>query len=174
MTMGSDRTLLLSREARSFRNGLLQIRCRLSLAMNSLSPQRRGSRSAEAESGFTLLELMIVITILMILFALGAGRYQQSVTRAREAALKQDLIEMRKSIQQFTLDKEAAPQSLDDLVSSGYLREVPTDPITRSKDWNVESSDLLLSPEQNSTGVTDVHSSSPQTSPFENTPYSSW
>ncbi len=125
--------------------------------------------------GFTLLELMIVITIIMILLAMGAGRYEKSALRAKEAALKQDLAVMRKSIDQYTLDKLAAPSSLDDLVSAGYLREVPTDPITGKKDWNViYETDVLFSPEQTSTGIADVKSSSDKTSPFENTPYSSW
>ena len=127
-----------------------------------------------ASGGFTLLELMIVITIILILATLGAGRYEQSIVRAHEAALKQDLFVMRNAIQQYTLDKEAAPASLDDLVSAGYLRDVPTDPITRQKDWQTSSDDVLLSPDQTSTGITDVHSSSDKTSPFENTPYSSW
>ena len=124
--------------------------------------------------GFTLLELMIVISIIAILATLGAGRYEQSVIRAHEAALHQDLFVMRNAIDQYTLDKEAGPNSLDDLVSAGYLREVPTDPITRQKDWNTSSDELLLSPEQTSVGITDVHSTSDKVSPFENTPYSSW
>jgi general secretion pathway protein G len=123
--------------------------------------------------GFTLLELMIVITIILILATLGAGRYEQSVTRAKEAALKQDLFVMRQAIEQFTLDKEAAPSSLDDLVTAGYLRQIPTDPMTRRQDWNVETSDLLLDPEQTTTGVTDVHSSSEATS-SEGSAYNSW
>jgi general secretion pathway protein G len=77
-------------------------------------------------------------------------------------------------MQQFTLDKQAAPQSLDDMVSAGYMREIPTDPITQRKDWQVETSDVLLSPDQATTGITDVHSSANTISPFENTPYSSW
>lgn len=132
------------------------------------------ARRDGASTGFTLLELMIVITIILILATLGAGRYEQSIIRAHEAALKQDLFVMRNAIQQYTLDKEAAPASLDDLVSAGYLRDVPTDPITRQKDWQTSSDDVLLSPDQTSTGITDVHSSSDKTSPFENTPYSSW
>lgn len=124
--------------------------------------------------GFTMLELMIVITIILILLALGAGRYQQSVVRAKEAALKQDLLVMRKAIDQYTLDKEQAPQSLDDLVSAGYLREVPLDPITRQKDWRTETCDLLLSPEQSATGICDVKSNAATVSPFENTPYNTW
>ena len=127
-----------------------------------------------SQRGFTLLELMIVVTIILILATLGAGRYERSVVRAKEAAMKQDLFVMRHAIEQYTLDKQQGPQSLDDLVSAGYLREIPTDPITHRKDWVTESSDLLLSPDQTTPGITDVHSASSDTSPFENTPYSSW
>jgi general secretion pathway protein G len=124
--------------------------------------------------GFTLLELMIVITIILILMTIGAGRYEKSVIRARETALHADLNAMRQAIEQFTLDKQAAPQSLEDLVAEHYLREIPTDPITRRKDWNPSVEDIVLSPEQTSSGISDVHSASDQVSPFENTPYSSW
>jgi len=127
--------------------------------------------------GFTLIELMIVITIIMILATIAAARYTQSVQRSKEAVLKTDLKLMREAIQSYTLDKNAAPQSLDDLVSnedSKYLGDIPIDPITRAKDWSTETCDLRLSPEQTTTGVCDVHSSSPATSPFENTPYSTW
>jgi general secretion pathway protein G len=131
-------------------------------------------RRAPGDCGFTLLELMIVITIILILVTMGAGRYEQSVLRAKEASLKQDLFVMRQAIEQYTLDKQQGPQSLEDLVSSGYLREVPVDPLTKQKDWQTSSEDLLLSPEQSSTGITDVHCGSDQVSPFEHTPYSSW
>ena len=125
--------------------------------------------------GFTLLEMMVVITIILILLSLATGRYQQSVLRAKEASLKQDLAVMRKAIDQYTLDKLAAPQSLDDLVSAGYLREVPTDPITLKKDWLVDyETDVLFSPEQTSTGVSNVHSASDRISPFEGTAYNLW
>lgn len=151
--------------------------------MRSSSAVRRGFVAPQDVSvgswrcpqrGFTLLELMIVVTIILILATLGAQRYQQSVLRAKETALKTDIKAMRSAIEQYTLDKEQAPQSLDDLVSAGYLREIPTDPITQRKDWTVENSDVLLSPEQTATGIIDVHSASDKTSPFENTPYSSW
>jgi general secretion pathway protein G len=138
----------------------------------SLSATRTG-RDRRAR-GFTLLELMIVITIIMILLTLGAGRYELSLLHSKEAALKQDLFVMRQAIEQYTLDKQQAPQSLDDLVSAGYLREVPLDPVTRQKDWQTTSEDVLLSPEQSSTGITDVHCGSEQVSPFEKTAYSSW
>ncbi len=125
-------------------------------------------------AGFSLLELMIVLTIIMILATIAAGRYDRSVLRSKEAVLKQDLFTMRQAIQQYTLDKQAGPGSLDDLVSAKYLGSVPVDPITRSKDWRVDSEDVLLSPEQSSPGITDVHSSSEAVSPFENTPYNTW
>lgn len=124
--------------------------------------------------GFTLIELMVVMAIIMILAAIATGRYEQSVTKAREAALLTDLRSLRDSIDNYTADKEAAPSSLDDLVSAGYLREIPTDPMTHQKDWVTESSDLLVSPEQSSVGVTDVHSASDKISPFTGTAYSSW
>ena len=117
---------------------------------------------------------MIVITIILILVAMAGGRYERSVTRAKEAALKQDLFVMRHAIEQYSLDKLTAPQSLDDLVSAGYMREVPTDPITRQKDWHVDYENVALSPDQSGTGITDVHSSSDALSPFEDTPYSTW
>jgi general secretion pathway protein G len=126
------------------------------------------------DGGFTLLELMIVLAIIVIILGMAAGRYQQSIVKAKEAVLHQDLRVMRDAIQQFTLDKQAAPQSLDDMVSAGYMREIPTDPITQRKDWQVETSDVLLSPDQTTTGITDVHSSANTISPFESTPYSSW
>lgn len=126
------------------------------------------------EKGFTLLELMIVVTIMLILLSIAGGNYQRSVLRSKEAVLKQSLYVMRNAIEQFTLDKQAAPQSLEELVSAGYLRSVPKDPITDRADWRPIYDDLLLSPEQVVTGIVDVRSSSPDVSPFEGTPYSSW
>lgn len=142
--------------------------------MNPLRTNR-ARRNHSNVLGFTLLEMMVVITIILILLSMATGRYQQSVVRAKEASLKQDLAVMRKAIDQYTLDKLAAPQSLDDLVSAGYLREVPTDPITGKKDWLVDyETDVLFSPEQSSTGVSNVHSASDRVSPFEGTAYNQW
>ncbi len=118
--------------------------------------------------------MLIVITIILILAGIAAGRYERSVLRAKEATLKQDLFVMRNAIQQYTLDKEAGPSSLDDLVEGKYLSAIPTDPITRSKDWHTETEQVLLDPLQTTPGITDVHSSSDQVSPFENTPYNTW
>jgi general secretion pathway protein G len=137
--------------------------------------QCSGRRSSQkAGRGFTMLELMVVIAVILVLVAMAAGSYQRSLVRSREAVLKQDLATMRNAIQQYTLDKEMGPSSLDDLVSAGYLREVPTDPITRERIWHTNFEDVLLSPDQSTTGVTDVHSTSDTISPFESTPYNSW
>src|SRR5260370_32204915 len=131
---------------------------------------RERRRTSRYRAGFTLLELMIVITIILILLAMAAGRYDRAVMRSREAVLKQDLQEMRKAIDSYTLDKEAAPQSLDDLVQAAYLREVPIDPITRVKDWVPQFDSVVMSPEQTTTGIVDVHSNSGNVSSFEGTP----
>ena len=125
------------------------------------------------EGGFTLVELMIVISIIAILLAIAVPRYTQSLVRARESVLKQDLFSLRSSIDQYTLDKEKAPQSLDELVSSGYLRVIPKDPITNAPDWVPVEDDTLMSADQTAPGISDVHSASSNTS-SDGTPYSSW
>lgn len=139
-----------------------------------LARARVRAKGPLAAAGFTLLEMMIVISIMLILLAIGAGRYEASIQRAREAALKQDLTVMRRAIDQYTIDKAQPPQALDDLVTAGYLRGIPVDPMTRERDWQVEEDNIALSPEQTQFGITDVHSSSNEVSPFEKTPYSSW
>ena len=125
-------------------------------------------------AGFTLIELMIVITIILILIGMAAQSYDKSIQRSREAVLKHDLQVMRQAIDQFTLDKQAAPQSLDDLQQAGYLREVPIDPMTRAKDWVPEFDNVVMSPDQVTTGMVNVHSNSERTSPFEGTAYNTW
>ena len=124
------------------------------------------------QSGFTLLELMIVISIIIILAIIVLPQYQKTVLQARESVLKDDLAQMRKLLDQYAADKGQLPQSLDDLASSGYLREVPVDPITGEKDWNV-----IMGQDANSAeggqGVVDVRSSSGDLS-TEGTPYSEW
>ena len=133
--------------------------------------KRRGGLS---RAGFTLIELMIVITIILILIGIAVGRYDKSVQKANEAVLKNNLQTIRTSIDNYTLDKQAAPQSIDDLVQAGYLRFVPTDPMTRAKDWVPQYDTVVLSPEQTSTGMVDVHSNSGRVSPFDQTPYNEW
>ena len=117
---------------------------------------------------------MVVLTIIAILVGIAAVRYDRSMVNAREAVLKQDLQALRGAIQQYTLDKQQAPQSLEDLASAGYLREVPTDPITRTKDWQLVFEDVMLSPDQTGAGLTDIHSKSDATSPNDGAAYSSW
>jgi general secretion pathway protein G len=107
--------------------------------------------------GFTLLELVMVMTIIVILAAVGVTAYQQIQLKARETILKEDLRTMRKMIDQYAADKEKLPQSLEDLVTEQYMRDVPIDPITGQKDWVVDIGDDTVSRE-GGTGVIDVHS----------------
>ena len=123
-------------------------------------------------TGFTLLELMIVISILIILVSVALPQYQKTTMHARETILRHDLVTMRKLIDQYSADKGKLPQSLDDLVSAGYMREIPKDPITDNKDWTIETGDDPYSTE-GGTGVTNVHSSASEVS-TDGTPYSEW
>jgi len=146
----------------------------MSLEFQSTRRCRTFGQKGIRAAGFSLLEMMVVITIILILASIAATRYEKSVLRAKEATLKQDLFIMRNAIQQFTLDKEMGPSSLDDLVQSKYMSSVPTDPITRQKNWITVSEPVLLDAQQTAPGVTDVHSASDQVSPFENTAYNTW
>jgi len=145
---------------------------RLSKISHFLTRRKRATGIQAA--GFTLLEMMIVITIILILASIAGGRYEKSVVRAREATLKQDLFVMRQAIQQYTLDKQSAPSSLDDLVQSKYMSAIPKDPITNAQDWHLDFEDVVLTPQQTSAGLTDVHSSSTASSPFEGSAYNTW
>jgi general secretion pathway protein G len=110
--------------------------------------------------GFTLIELMIVMLIMSILIGIAAIAYDKTVVKARESVLKQDLQTMRQAIDNYTMDKQQAPQSLEDLVDAHYLREIPIDPVSQQKDWILHFGDTVLTPEQSGTGVDDVHSGS--------------
>src|SRR5947207_5922161 len=136
----------------------------------ALNPQSaiRNSQS----KGFTLLELMIVISIIIILAAVALPQYQRTIMHARETVLKDDLFRMRSLIDQYAADKGKLPQSLDDLVTAGYIREVPKDPITDNKDWNADTGEDPYSTEGGS-GVINVHSSAADVS-TEGSPYSEW
>ena len=132
-----------------------------------------GFASPRAQRGFTLLELMIVISIIVILIGMAAGMYQKSVQRAREAVLKQDLQTMREAIDNYTMDKQQAPQSLQDLVDAHYLRQVPIDPVCQRDDWQLHIGDTVISPDQAGSGVDDVHSGCEQVA-SDGTSYTSW
>jgi general secretion pathway protein G len=132
----------------------------------------RRDRAGLSQLGFTMLELMICISIIVILAAIALPRYQESVLAARETVLKDDLHTMRKVLDQYAADKGKLPQSLEELVTSKYIREIPVDPITGDKDWQVEMGEDPNNPEGGQ-GVVDVHSSSTETS-TEGTPYNEW
>lgn len=129
---------------------------------------------SKAEQGFTLLELMIVMIVIAILAAFAIPKYLESVRKAKEAVLKQDLHVMREAIDSYTVDKEKAPESLDDLVTAGYLKSMPKDPITsRTDTWVPAQDDTLMTVDQTQSGINDVHSGAQETS-SEGTAYSSW
>jgi general secretion pathway protein G len=134
---------------------------------------RRGKAVGRDARGFTLIELMIVMLIISILIGMAAVIYDKTVKRAREATLHQDLQTMRQAIDNYTLDKQQAPQSLEDLVEGHYLREVPIDPVCQQKDWVTHIGDTVLSPDQTSTGVDDVHSGCEQNG-SDGTSYTTW
>src|ERR1700688_3074291 len=130
-------------------------------------------RRASKSRGFTLIELMIVISILLILIAISIPAYNLSILRAKESVLKQDLFQLRKLISQYTLDKQKAPQSLDDLVSAGYLKQIPKDPMTNEANWEPKQEEVLLTVDQQDPGIDDVHSASTATS-SDGTAYNTW
>jgi general secretion pathway protein G len=125
-------------------------------------------------AGFTLVELMIVMAIIGVLAVIAVPSFVSAIKHAREAVLKEDLHILRAAIDSYTMDKQKAPQSLDDLVQDGYLKEIPVDPMTRSKDtWVTDSSDTMHSLDETEPGVDDVHSGSTE-SGSDGQPYSSW
>lgn len=132
------------------------------------------NRSTNRDTGFTLIELMIVMAIIAILAAIAVPSYTANVKHAREAVLKEDLHTIRSAIDSYTYDKQKAPQSLDDLVQSGYLREMPKDPFTQRNDtWLPSEGSTLTSLDETQGGIDDVHSGSQQVS-TEGTTYNTW
>jgi general secretion pathway protein G len=131
-------------------------------------------RKHRRDRGFTLIELMIVISMILILVSISIPAYNQSILRAKESVLRQDLFQLRSLISQYTLDKQKAPQSLDDLVQAGYIKQIPLDPMTASNStWTVDQEDTVMSVDQQDPGISDVHSGSAETS-SDGTAYSSW
>jgi general secretion pathway protein G len=124
-------------------------------------------------AGFTIIELMIVMAVISILVAIAIPIYQKSVVRARESVLRQNLFTLRTVIDEYTYDKAKAPQSLQDLVQEGYLRQIPADPMTGQADWTVIQEDAVTSVNQTEPGIFDVRSKSDKKS-LEGTPYAEW
>jgi general secretion pathway protein G len=134
----------------------------------------RPTRSGEERRGFTLIEILIVVSIIGILVSMAVPIYQKSLIRTKESVLRNNLFSIRTTLDEYTYDKQKAPQSLKDLVTEGYLREVPFDPMTGSNDtWKIDMEDALRSVSQTEPGIFDVHSGSDKKS-LEGTPYSDW
>ncbi len=126
------------------------------------------------EGGFTLIELMVVMAIIVILAAIGVASYTNSITRSKEAVLREDLYRLRDALDQFNIDKGKYPSSLDELVQEKYLRTVPTDPFTQSADsWLTEMSEPDPSNPVDAAGIFNVRSGSEGTS-IDGTKYSEW
>lgn len=140
--------------------------------------KRHNSNGCDAahkrQSGFTLLELMVVMAVMLVLAAIAVPSYLASIKKAKEAVLKEDLHTMRVAIDSYTADKAKAPQSLDDLVQAGYLKAIPKDPITsRTDTWVTGQSGSLTTIDETDPGIDDVHSGA-QESSTEGTSYSTW
>ena len=130
-------------------------------------------RSGRLRLGFTLIELLIVMAIVAILLSMAVPIYQKSVVRSRESVLRQNLFTLRTVIDEYTYDKSKAPQSLQDLVSEGYLRQIPVDPVTGKSEWQIVMEDAVSSVNQTEPGIFDVHSKSDKKS-LEGTSYNEW
>lgn len=134
----------------------------------------RSARGTGPAAGFTMIELLIVISIIVVLASMGMTQYRNSVVRAREAVLKEDLFRMRDAIDQYYADRNKYPSSLDDLVSDGYMREVPIDPMTQSKDtWQPVNAEANVNDATAEPGIYDVKSGSDQSS-LDGTRYADW
>lgn len=132
------------------------------------------SGKRQSEAGFTLLELIVVMTIIAILATLAVPSFVDAIRSAREAVLREDLHVMRSAIDSYTMDKQKAPQTLDDLVQNGYLKSIPVDPMTHSTDtWVTDTSDALSSLDQTEPGIDDVHSGSDETG-SDGQAYNTW
>jgi general secretion pathway protein G len=137
-------------------------------------PSNLEPRTSNLERGFTLLELLIVMVIIATLAAMAIPKFTRNVLAAKEAVLKEDLQVLRTAIGSYTVDKQKAPQSLEDLVSAGYLKAVPKEPISGKSDcWVTSQSDALASIDQTDSGIDDVHTCTQGTA-LDGTSYSDW
>ena len=137
-------------------------------------PTRNGEFMSRCRFGFTLVELMIVMAIIAVLMSVAIPIYSRSIVRAKESVLKNNLFTMRTVIDEYTYDKQKAPQSLNDLVSDGYMRQIPVDPITNTADsWKLIMEDAANTVNQSQPGIFDIRSGSDKIS-LEGTPYSEW
>ena len=133
----------------------------------------KARKSKFRNRGFTLIEMVVVLSLILILLSIALPMYNQSIVRARETTLRQNLATINKVIDQYTLDKQKAPQSLDDLVAAGYLKEIPKD-ITGAKDtWQCDQEDSIKAIDQTQPGIVGCHSGSNQMG-SDSTAYSSW
>jgi len=124
--------------------------------------------------GFTFIELMIVMAIIAVLMAVAVPVYTRAIIRSKESVLKNNLYTMRTVIDEYTYDKQKAPQTLQDLVSDGYLRQIPVDPITGNADsWKLIMEDASNTVNQTMPGIYDIRSGAEGTS-LEGTPYGEW
>lgn len=126
------------------------------------------------DEGFTLLELLFVMVIIGVLAAMAVPAYTRHLRAAKETVLKQDLHTLREAIDSYTVDKQKAPQTLDDLVTAGYIKKMPVDPITnRSDSWVGDRTDSYNSVDETQTGINDVHSGA-QNASLDGSLYSTW
>ena len=123
--------------------------------------------------GFTLIEMMIVVCLIIILVSIAVPVYNRSILHAKEATLRQDLFTLRSVTSQYTLDKQKAPQTLEDLIPAGYIKVIPKDPFTNEPNWTTDQEDSIMAVDQQEPGIVDVHSSSNLTA-SDGTAYSSW
>jgi general secretion pathway protein G len=129
--------------------------------------------SRQSEHGFTLIEIVVVLSIIIILLSIAVPVYSQSVNHAREENLRQNLWTLNQCITQYTLDKKKAPQSLQDLKAAGYIETIPEDITGRDDTWVPEQDDSIMSPDQTDPGMSGVHSGSNLVS-ADGTAYSEW
>jgi general secretion pathway protein G len=126
------------------------------------------------DDGFTIIEILVVLAMISILATLAMAQYRNGVTHARESVLKSDLFNLRDAIDQYYADKGQYPTTLDALVTDGYIRKIPVDPITNAADsWQTVPSEPDPNNPTASVGVYDVKSGSDQTA-LDGTPYNSW